>query len=88
MRDKDVTGMFAALLPAVASLIVTRASNARSADPASLAEQARTAAPALPITVSPDLDDALDLAWRAGPRIVVAGSIFLLGDVMKGISAT
>jgi len=88
MRDKDVTGMFAALLPAVASLIVTRASNARSADPASLAEQARTAAPALPITVSPDLDDALDMAWRAGPRIVVAGSIFLLGDVMKGISAT
>jgi folylpolyglutamate synthase/dihydropteroate synthase len=42
----------------------------------------------LPITVAPDLDDALDMAWRAGPRIVVAGSIFLLGDVMKRLGAT
>jgi dihydrofolate synthase / folylpolyglutamate synthase len=88
MRDKDVTGMFAALLPAVASVIVTRASNARSADPASLAEQARTVAPAVPIMIAPDLDHALDEAWRVAPRIVVAGSIFLLGDVMKGVGAS
>jgi dihydrofolate synthase/folylpolyglutamate synthase len=88
MRDKDVTGMFAALLPAVANVIVTRASNARSADPASLAEQARAAAPALPITIAPDLDEALDAAWRADSRIVVAGSIFLLGDVMKRVGGS
>ena len=88
MRDKDVTGMFAALLPAVANVIVTRASNARSADPASLAEQARAAAPALPITIASDLDQALDAAWRVGPRIVIAGSIFLLGDVMKRVGGS
>jgi dihydrofolate synthase/folylpolyglutamate synthase len=88
MRDKDVIGMFAALLPAVGQLIVTRASNARSADPASLAEQARIAAPALPITIAPDLGEALDAAWRADTRIVVAGSIFLLGDVMKRVSGS
>ena len=82
MRDKDVAGMFAALLPEVDRLIVTRASNARSADPASLAQQARTTAPTLPIAIVPDLGDALDAAWRISPRIVVAGSIFLLGDVM------
>ena len=29
---------------------------------------------------------ALDAAWRAAPRIVVAGSIFLLGDVMKQLA--
>ena len=57
--------MFAALLPAVGRLIVTRASNARSAEPATLAEQARAAAPALPIAIALDLDDALDAAWRA-----------------------
>ena len=85
MRDKDVAGMFAALLPSVDRLIVTRASNARSADPESLAEQARAVAPALPIAVEPELGDALDAAWRASPRIVVAGSIFLLGDVMKRV---
>jgi dihydrofolate synthase/folylpolyglutamate synthase len=88
MRDKDVTGMFAALLPAVGRLIVTRASNTRSAEPATLAEQARSAAPSLPIAVAPDLDRALDTAWRAGPRIVVAGSIFLLGDVMKRVGGS
>jgi folylpolyglutamate synthase/dihydropteroate synthase len=88
MRDKDVTGMFAALLPAVGRLIVTRASNTRSAEPATLAEQARAAAPSLPIAVAPDLDRALDTAWRAGPRIVVAGSIFLLGDVMKRVGGS
>ena len=83
MRDKDVAGIFTALLPAVGRLIVTRASNARSADPAVLAQQARAIAPALPIAIEPALDAALDAAWRASPRIVVAGSIFLLGDVMK-----
>jgi dihydrofolate synthase/folylpolyglutamate synthase len=83
MRDKDVAGIFAALLPAIGRLIVTRASNTRSADPAVLAQQARAIAPALPIAIEPALDAALDAAWRASPRIVVAGSIFLLGDVMK-----
>ena len=27
--------------------------------------------------------EALEIAWRTSPRIIVAGSIFLLGDVMK-----
>jgi dihydrofolate synthase / folylpolyglutamate synthase len=88
MRDKDVAGMFAALLPAVGTLILTRASNARSADPESLAEQARAIAPALAIVIAPALGDALDAAWRTSPRIVVAGSIFLLGDVMKRVGGS
>jgi dihydrofolate synthase / folylpolyglutamate synthase len=83
MRDKDVDGMFAALLPAVGHLVVTRASNARSADPATLAEQARASAPALSIAIEPVVAEALAAAWRRSPRIVVAGSIFLLGDVLK-----
>jgi len=83
MRDKDIAGMFAALLPAVGHLVVTRASNARSADPVMLAEQARAVAPALTIAIEPVLDQALAAAWRRSPRIVVAGSIFLLGDVLK-----
>jgi dihydrofolate synthase/folylpolyglutamate synthase len=83
MRDKDIAGMFAALLPAVGHLVVTRASNARSADPATLAEQARVSAPALTIAIEPIVAEALAAAWRHSPRIVVAGSIFLLGDVLK-----
>jgi dihydrofolate synthase/folylpolyglutamate synthase len=88
MRDKDIAGMFAPLLPLVSSLIVTRASNPRSAEPEALAAQARLVAPGLTVAIEPDVTAALAAAWRQAPRIVVAGSIFLLGDVMKHIEAT
>jgi dihydrofolate synthase/folylpolyglutamate synthase len=88
MRDKDATGMLEVLLPAISSLVITRASNPRSADPEALASQARAVAPDLTIAIEPDLAAALAAAWRRSPRIVVAGSIFLLGDVMKLIEGT
>ena len=88
MRDKDVAGMFVSLLPAVSHLVVTRASNARSAEPETLAGHARAIAPGSPISIEPVVADALAAAWRDSPRIVVAGSIFLLGDVMKLIDGT
>jgi len=82
MRDKDSSGMFAALLPAVSHLILTRATSARSADPYDLEARAR-AVSTLPIMIAPSIAEALTLAWRISPRIVVAGSILLLGDVLK-----
>jgi dihydrofolate synthase/folylpolyglutamate synthase len=88
MRDKDVAGMFAALLPVVGRLIVTRASNARSAEPETLAGHARAIAPGLPVSIESVVADALTAAWHHSPRIVVAGSIFLLGDVMKLVNGT
>jgi len=86
MQDKDAAGMFRALLPAVGRLIVTRAATRRSADPVRLAELARTIAPALPISIEPELTDALAAAYRTSPRIVVAGSIFLVGDVLTVVA--
>src|SRR5262249_10480978 len=83
MRDKDVDGMFAALLPHVRHGIFTRADNPRSDDPDDLARRARRIAPSLDVSVEPSLDRALARAWGADSRILVAGSIFLLGDVMK-----
>ena len=83
MRDKDIDGMFRILLPAIGAAVMTRASNPRSADPGMLADSARRIAPALPIAIEPSSTDALAAAWRMSPRIVVAGSIFLLGDVMR-----
>jgi dihydrofolate synthase / folylpolyglutamate synthase len=87
MRDKDVRGMFAALLPAVDRLVLTRASNARAAEPEELAALAREVAPSLPIANEPSPAAALARAWQHAPRIVVAGSIFLLGDVMRALDA-
>jgi dihydrofolate synthase / folylpolyglutamate synthase len=83
MRDKNVDSMLRALLPVVGHVVVTRASHARSGDPAELAARIRAAAPGTPVTTTDSASDALEAAWRISPRIVVAGSIFLLGDVMK-----
>ena len=85
MRDKDVGGMFLALLPAVGAVFVTQASNPRTTDLDVLAHHARIVAPNLPVKIEPSLDEALDAAWRISRRIVVAGSIFLVGDVIKRI---
>lgn len=83
MRDKDIDGMLTKLLPAVGALIVTRAANARSADPGWIAGRARAIQPNMTIDVAPSIDEALAIAFRRSPRIVVAGSIFLLGDVLQ-----
>ena len=87
MRDKDASGMFAALLPAVSHLILTRASIERSAEPSDLEAQAR-AIRDLPVTIEQSAARALETAWHISPRIVVAGSIFLLGDVMKELESS
>jgi dihydrofolate synthase/folylpolyglutamate synthase len=83
MADKDVRRMFEVLLPAVSALFVTRSSTARSADPDALAREAGVVAPYLAVHVEPDRSRALAAAWAVSPRIVVAGSIFLLGDVLN-----
>jgi len=86
MRDKDVSGMLRALLPSVRALVVTRAANPRSADPASIADAARAIAPDLPILVEPDRRRALEVAWGESAPVVVAGSIFLVGDVLSEVN--
>jgi dihydrofolate synthase / folylpolyglutamate synthase len=83
MRDKDVEGMFSSLLPVVGPVVLTRASTPRSAAPDELAQLVRRMSPDRRVTVEPSVAAALDIAWRDASRILVAGSIFLLGDVMK-----
>jgi dihydrofolate synthase/folylpolyglutamate synthase len=83
MRDKDIDAILRALAPEIGALVPTRASNARSADPSEIARLARAIAPSLPVTLAAEPAAALEAAWRLSARIVVAGSIFLIGDVMK-----
>jgi dihydrofolate synthase/folylpolyglutamate synthase len=85
MADKDVAGILQPLLPVVAAVIVTRASNRRAASPADLARAVTELAPELPLAIAESPADALELAWSRSRRIVAAGSIFLLGDIMKGL---
>ena len=71
------------LAPVVSAFVMTKASNARSADPAILADLARDADSRATVAVEPEVGAALAHAWRLSPRIVVAGSIFRLGDVIN-----
>jgi dihydrofolate synthase/folylpolyglutamate synthase len=83
MRDKDVEGMLRELIPVVGLLVVTRASNRRSSEPEELTRIARRIDPHLAVAAASSPIEALERAWRTSARIIVAGSIFLLGDVMK-----
>jgi dihydrofolate synthase/folylpolyglutamate synthase len=87
MRDKDVDSMLAILLPAIGRVVVTRPSNPRAADPEELAARVRAIAPALPVDVVATPVAAVEAAARTSSCVVVAGSIFLLGDVMQGLGA-
>jgi dihydrofolate synthase/folylpolyglutamate synthase len=81
MRDKEIPAMLAALRPIAKPLIVTAIPGLRAAAPADLAAQA-AAAGIERVLVEPDVDAALSRAWREGPIVAVAGSLYLAGEVL------
>jgi dihydrofolate synthase / folylpolyglutamate synthase len=83
MRDKDAAAMLRALAPRVSLVVVTRASNPRSAEPTELVALVRRVSPTLPVETADSAGEALARAWKQSPCIVAAGSIFLIADVMK-----
>src|SRR5262249_12932627 len=85
MRDKDAEAMLTVLAPHVSALLLTRASNQRAAEPEDLLRLARRLLPSLPVSVHASPAEALDAAWQLNRQILVAGSIFLIGDVMKAL---
>jgi dihydrofolate synthase/folylpolyglutamate synthase len=82
VRDKDADGILAALAPVAGAVIATQSSNPRSLPAGDLAAAAR--ARASNVKVAPDPIVALNLARRfVGHEglVVVAGSIFLVGEL-------
>jgi dihydrofolate synthase/folylpolyglutamate synthase len=72
--DKDVTGIAAALRPACTAVVATRYQQDRALDPAAVAAAFGTD------HIAADLGTALALARSLGGPIVVAGSLFLVGE--------
>ena len=87
MRDKTIDPILLALAPAIGHIVLTRTSSPRSADPEELGERVKAIAPGLPATIAPSPAAALAIAWRLSHRIVAAGSIVLLGDIMEELAA-
>ena len=84
MRDKDVGGMLSALSGSVASIVCTTPETPRARPALELAAAAAAAAPHLPVTAIDPPAAALDAACALSRRVVVAGSMFLIGP-LRGI---
>ncbi len=87
-NDKDITGMFAELLPHAKSLFLTRSHNPRAADPAHLAE---LAAPyRVPTQTASDLESALHDATQHAEKddvVCVTGSLFVVAEAREIVLA-
>jgi dihydrofolate synthase/folylpolyglutamate synthase len=83
MRDKDVDAILRELAPETGAVLMTQPSTPRAADPAELASRFRAIFPGRSVEVVRSPAEAVDAAWRISNRVVVAGSIFLLGDLLK-----
>ena len=71
--DKDLAALAAALRPAVSHVVATRYQQERSADPAQLAQIFGGEA-------APDLEHAVARARALGSPVLIAGSLFLVGE--------
>ena len=85
LRDKDVSLMLKALLPAASTIVMTEPATPRAHSAEELAAIARKLSPAAKIAVEPDPVRALELAWTHCPVVCAAGSIFLVGNLLASI---
>lgn len=81
MSDKDLDGVLSALAPAASAMIFTAAASARAARPEHLRDRLAALAPALSAQIAATPYDALVAAARLGAPVVVAGSLYLAGEV-------
>lgn len=86
MRDKHVDLVIAALADVAAEFIFTSPSTSRAASLDSLEAAARRVAPGVPARIAAQPLDAVHLAARRGSPVVVAGSLYLAGEVRAGLS--
>lgn len=84
MADKDLGGMIAALAPVATEMIVTHVDSPRAATLEALAGAAEAHLPGR-VRAIDGPRDAVDAALAAAPVVCVAGSIFLLGDVLPHV---
>ncbi len=82
MRDKDIGGILDVLLPCVTSLVATAPRTPRAASAEAVAETARRRRPDLPVVAERDAVAAVERAWGTGRLVLVAGSIFLVGELI------
>jgi dihydrofolate synthase/folylpolyglutamate synthase len=81
MRDKDATAMLTELAPVFDTIVCTTAQTPRAAPAGDLAAAVVSLAPRRRVEVVESPTDALHRACTLADRVVVAGSIFLIGPL-------
>jgi folylpolyglutamate synthase/dihydropteroate synthase len=79
--------MIEALAPLARPLVVTAAPGRRATAAADLAARATRLLPSTEVIEEPDVARALEIAWSHGREIVVAGSLYLAGDVLARLGS-
>ncbi len=83
MGDKDLDSMLSVLAGRASRFVFTRSKSRRAASVDELMASASRAAPQIPADPEDRVADALSRAWQFGSSICVAGSIYLIGDVVS-----
>ena len=78
--DKQVPALLAPLAGVVDAVIATRYQQERALAPDDLAAIVRTVIPGIPVTTAPDLASAVAMARGQGRTVLIAGSLFLVGE--------
>jgi dihydrofolate synthase/folylpolyglutamate synthase len=77
--DKDATAIAEALVPEVRAVVATRYQQERALDPEALARELREVG-GVRVETAPELEAAVARARQLGDRVLVAGSLFLVGE--------
>ncbi|MDA1185253.1 MAG: Mur ligase family protein [Acidobacteria bacterium] len=85
MRDKDIEGIIATLLPVVSSVVTTAARHTRAMPADDLAARIRAAKPSIQIRSEPSPVHAVDEALANDGTVCVAGSLMVVGEVREGL---
>ena len=85
LADKDGDGMLGALGGAVNRIICTPIASPRARPAPDLAAAARASRPDVPVETAASPVAALACAWRTGPVAAVAGSMYLVGEVLHAL---
>ena len=86
MRDKKVEELIGALAPAASHFVFTAPATGRAATPEELLTAATRVAPDVPAITRAQPSEALTHAMSLGDPVVVAGSLYLAGEIRADIS--
>ena len=82
LSDKDLRGIYEALVPITDSVLLPKIRSERAASPEDLARTVSTITPSLPYSVTDSIADALALARTKPNPILLTGSLHFAGEAL------